>query len=158
MKEVTVKANVPAGGYFRYSDPDSGAQFKHPYYSELFKMATKHRQVNNFKMDDMWEHVFSNIVCQSTPTAPCAEFYSQSTLDKMTRFGRALLGWARQGFAVVSEEVLAERRAICEACPHFGGSTEILKVGCKRCGCGGLKLFWPSESCPDSPKRWKAIV
>jgi hypothetical protein len=158
MKEVIHKSNVPAGGYYYYVDPDSGAQFKHPYYAELFNMATKHRTVNNFKLGDDWELVFSDIVCSSTPSAVCADSYSQDTLSKMTRFGKALLNWAKQGFPVCTEEQLAERRAVCESCIHFGGAKEILKVGCKKCGCSGLKLALSSERCPDNPPRWKAIV
>jgi hypothetical protein len=56
----------------------------------------------------------------------------------------------------VSEEVHADRLAICMACEHNGARPD--GVRCRKCGCRGLKLWLATERCRDDPPRWAALT
>lgn len=80
----------------------------------------------------------------------------------MTTFAVELIGyaadtaaWIAAGRPVVSAEVRARRRAICEACPF-----RTPEDACAKCGCPlhatalGDKLERATSACPDG--RWPA--
>ncbi len=65
-------------------------------------------------------------------------------LEKGLNLGKAMVNYALDGFANVSEEDYKKRLNICENCPE---RTE--NWVCKKCGCGlKLKAKWASQSCP----------
>lgn len=58
--------------------------------------------------------------------------------------GKALVGADK-----ASDDVIAERLAICGQCPNWTGKK------CRLCGCNtSLKVRLAGESCPDKPPRW----
>jgi hypothetical protein len=69
--------------------------------------------------------------------------------------------WTLKGCPVPNPEQLEQRRQICFACPKHDHERD----GCKECGCGTLdggslaeKRGMATESCPDHPPRWVALV
>lgn len=83
--------------------------------------------------------------------------------QKAKQFAKSAARHVREGMPQATDEQVAERFAICQACPHFT-STGDGQGACAKCGCGlkavgvsGLnKLRWAGESCPV--KRWGPIA
>ena len=108
--------------------------------------------------------------------APLTKEQYQSFMEWLgdtTKLGRKMVmayrKWYAAGRPRPTTDELAERKATCEACPHLRG-----KEGERRCGlCGcpigavtflfGLgkrpgKAEMSTETCPDSPPRWKPLT
>lgn len=71
--------------------------------------------------------------------------------NALRAFGRVLRSWFREEERVVStDEVVHMRRIRCALCPHNVGGQ------CSLCTCFvDLKTYFATESCPDTPPRWK---
>jgi len=73
--------------------------------------------------------------------------------------GRVMLASIRGEKVRVSDEVQAQRLAICEKCPSNNFIASQRR--CRLCGCymGGLlgKTAWATESCPNNPPHWGAV-
>lgn len=86
-----------------------------------------------------------------------------SLAKRGANYSKAMLRWIRAGRPVCTEDQIAERLAICQACPLF----DAVKEHCTKCGCPANrnanamrnKLAMATESCPhpDGP-RWTALV
>jgi len=66
----------------------------------------------------------------------------------ITKFGKSMLKWAKQGFPVVDKATLDKRLEICNGCEYWNG------LGCKKCNCTAAKLGLATESCPIG--KWDA--
>lgn len=87
------------------------------------------------------------------PELKCSDVSPPSKADLAKRAARALVGFARSGFKLVSEEVLLERRETCDACPFWQGEAVFGMGKCGSCGCTGLKQVVANEKCPEG--KWK---
>jgi hypothetical protein len=83
--------------------------------------------------------------------------------QKAATFAKSAARHIAAGLPQATDEQVAERFAVCQACPHFipksDGQGECSKCGCglKAVGVSGLnKLRWADESCPV--KRWGPIA
>lgn len=148
MRKILDTATVPPGGYFVYIDKDSGHRIAHPYYTELKKRAKSHRAANEYPIGSNWNDEFDTNVAENTPTAHSVEYKPPTIVERMSSAGKALYKAALSGFKVVTDEVFMQRKAECESCAFYGGETGVLRIACKKCGCSGIKLHWPSERCP----------
>jgi hypothetical protein len=80
-------------------------------------------------------------------------------MGQMYSYLEAHARWKLAGSPVPSPEQLAEREAACKSCPYY----DVLKDGCKVCGCGldggslDEKRRMATEMCPAEPPRWEAI-
>lgn len=81
--------------------------------------------------------------------------------QKAATFARSAAKHVAAGMPQVTDEQVAERFAICQACPHYIPQSEG-RGECSKCGCGikavgvgaGIsKLRWADQSCPIG--RWK---
>lgn len=97
-----------------------------------------------------------------TTTEPRRVEPKRSRLRKAAQFAKSAARHVREGMPQATDEQVAERFAICKACPYFipkeEGAGECSKCGCglKAVGVSGLnKLRWSGESCPA--KRWGPI-
>jgi len=154
VRKILDTATVPPGGYFVYIDKDSGYRLAHPYYFELKKQAKSHRVANEFPIGTNWSDDFDNNVAENTTSAASVEYKPPTMLEKMSAVSRALYKFALSGFKVVSDEVFAQRKAICEQCGFYGGDTGVLKISCRACGCSGVHLHMASKHCVLSPPKW----
>jgi hypothetical protein len=78
-------------------------------------------------------------------------------IDKAKGFATSMTNWAAKDvFGRVSDEVFAQRKAICMECP-FWDAAGFNNIGkCKICGCSAFKLYIPSDKCPAQPPKWTA--
>jgi len=72
-----------------------------------------------------------------------------SVLQKVKNLASSAAKYVAAGMPQASEEEVAKRFAICEACEHFDGKA------CRQCGCPVVrerkflsKLSWANEKCP----------
>lgn len=72
-----------------------------------------------------------------------------SLVQKAANFATAAVQHVAAGMPMASDEEVARRFAICQACEHFDGDA------CRKCGCAVKrertffsKLSWASQSCP----------
>lgn len=95
---------------------------------------------------------------------PSSKAPRPSMVRKAANFAVAAAKHVAAGRPMATDEQVAERFAICQACPKFIEKGE--GVGeCSMCGCGlravgveGLsKLRWATEQCPLPKPRWKAL-
>lgn len=161
VKTIHDKARVPPGGLFRYKDPETGADFSHPYFVQVEAMARRHRIANSLPIPTNWEAWLEDQICMATPSCPCEqEGASHGLFPLVNRFAHAMADWAASGFALVSAETLVARRLSCEGddtharCPQWQAGVGRFGLGrCSICGCvGGLKSAIASETCPLG--RW----
>lgn len=75
--------------------------------------------------------------------------------QKAKNFAGAMIDWAKCGFKLVDDTVLAERKAICIACEFWQGDGYMGAGKCSKCGCSGVKLKLASSNCPIG--KWRAI-
>lgn len=147
LKEVQNRSRVPVGGYWKYIDAETGALLQHPYLHELEKLAKKHRIANNLPIGSNWTNDFEANICAQQPES-CGEA-PPDLLDKAGTLALALYRFAKSGFKVASEEIVAARLAICEKCEFWRPGKKLLYGRCEKCGCAArLKLPMLSESCP----------
>ncbi len=72
-----------------------------------------------------------------------------SLVTQALSFGKAVAGFIASGLATASDEEIARRRGICEACEFFEPRAEK----CRKCGCNvALKAWMMSSACPVG--RW----
>lgn len=79
-------------------------------------------------------------------------FAKPDWVDKAKSLSDALKTWTKAGFPATSEDVLLERKKICEACEFFKPSRFWLSASCRKCGCKGIKLYMETSTCPDG--KW----
>lgn len=155
MKKPFSTSRPPnGGGYWIYRNPENGFVVSHPYYGEVKKRAKIHRRDNNFPIGLEFDDQFDENICANAADGNCFDFIPPTLGEKMASLGKALMNAARSGFKTVTQEVLLERKAICQNCEYYGGSSSPLKVACKRCGCFGLKVHLLSSHCPLEPPKW----
>lgn len=88
------------------------------------------------------------VVNETHPAYPKARA-SPSLLTKAANFAAAAASHVAAGMPKASDEEIARRFAICQACEHYDGKA------CSKCGCPIVrerqfvsKLSWAGESCP----------
>lgn len=158
MKTIRDPNKVPAGGGFRYKQPESGMTFQSHSLRNLKREIKAHRIANNYPVGMDFDAQIEKAICEeqseicvdNTPPTP-------PTLLEMARsFAKAMLDWKRGGFKVVSFRQFIERRETCRSCPFWGGDGAMLGLGrCGKCGCSGLKLFPTTSTCPVG--KWKSL-
>lgn len=67
----------------------------------------------------------------------------------------AVVAHVGDGGRKASDEVQAERLAICESCPYLSQENG----SCMKCGCSNmnLKRSWASSSCPLPEPKWSPV-
>jgi len=102
--------------------------------------------------------LIQDYVCKAIPDPEhkCKDISPPSKAELMVRATRALSGFIRSGFKLVTHEQLLDRREECEKCPHWNGEAAFGIGRCGSCGCYGLKMYATSETCPQN--RWKELT
>lgn len=149
MLVISKPNKVPHGGYWRYHDEDSGADFAHPVIQVLQDQIYKHK-IANGRTFDLTEFVQN--VCRTTGQRIChdADDKEYGTLQQIAAFTHAMADWIKSGLAMASKDILAMRIEKCNACEHWGGSKggSLFSGRCKLCGCRGVKLALATSHCP----------
>lgn len=117
-------------------------------------MVRDYNKANNLPDIIGLEQKIIDYICQEEPDY-CASTEPPTMAEKARNFSRAMVDWVANGFKVITHEQFEERQSICNQCPYWRGESMLGYGSCAKCGCSGLKLYLPSQSCPDG--RWKAI-
>ena len=76
--------------------------------------------------------------------------------NALARFSQAANRFARSGFHTTPPDILAEREAICRACPEWDAAALNSTGRCRKCGCSTwAKLRMATERCPIG--KWEAV-
>lgn len=144
----------PRGGRWKYTHPISGYEFFSPQIPALVDSIQKHEESNGYPVTA--EKEIESQLCLNHPFS-CGDG-EPSFVERARNLAHSMVAWAESGFAVASKEVLSQRLAICEACPHWRGMRggHLMTGRCNRCGCSGLKLQVGSSSCPVG--KWSAVA
>lgn len=88
-----------------------------------------------------------------TPTPPTTPTNAQM----VSSLAKSMLSWAKQGFKVVSQEVLDQRLAICAGCDLWDKEALAGTGRCTKCGCSTqAKLRLATEKCPID--KWLPVL
>lgn len=149
---------------FRFTEPSSGYEIWARSIPKLTAKVAKHRAANGIPLGEDLEAEVQEQICLNNPHW-CEEINENNEAMpgfgfQLANLGKAMVRWAKAGFPMVTEEVLRERIAICEACPHIKRWQEFGIARCGLCGCAtgkkiNLKLQMATEKCPDKPPRWQ---
>lgn len=92
--------------------------------------------------------------------AEFAASYKPPTLPEMARsLAGSVAGWAKSGFQVTDEVMLASRLEICRGCEFWDASGFAGTGRCQKCGCSTqAKLRMATASCPLNPPKWGPAV
>jgi hypothetical protein len=154
VKKVRDNTSVP-GIPWKYVCPEDGFALTDIYFNRLKSTVAAYRHANSYPVGLLFNEEYEENLCAQADPKLCLEFVPPSLLEKMSTLGRALVNAALNArHPVVSAEEVERRRQICGECNFFGGSKSVLKVACKVCGCGGLKLFLTTSACPLSQPKW----
>ena len=152
MKVPRVTKQTPPG-LWRYRHPQTGRLFSGGYsLSRICAMVREYNQANSLPDIPNLDQEIIAYICNEEPDY-CVSTEPPTLAEKAKTFTRAMVEWASYGFPVVDQAVLEERRATCAACPYWRGEEMFGYGACGKCGCSGLKLFLPTQKCPDG--RWK---
>lgn len=152
---VPKDSRVTPPGLWRYVHPTTGVKFSgHFSISSLVDAVKKYNKANNLDEIVGLPDLIVAYICQEVPTY-CESTEPPTWAEKAMNFASAARDWVSSGFRHVTHEQYEIRKEICLKCPYWAGSMAMGYGGCSKCGCSGLKLFLPSQRCPDG--RWSAI-
>lgn len=148
---------VPPGGW-RWQPPDTSYVVRGSTFQQLLHNARLYLQANHRKVPrDLEQIILEQLRERIQAEADArginvpqifADTEPPSPIERARTFTRAMMDWARSGFAVVSQENYEKRRGICEECPYWRGESAFGYGACAKCGCSGLKLFVKGQHCP----------
>ncbi len=142
-------------GLWRYVHPETGYRFHGAHgFARIYAMVIEYTNANKTAPILRLDEKIVDYMCEQEPDW-CDDYEPPSLARRAFMFGQAAVNWAIAGFGIVDHAVFEERKAICLACPYWRGEAALGYGACAKCGCSGLKLFVPSQSCPDG--RWPSI-
>lgn len=157
MPRYAHKNLVPPLGGWRYTDPDTGAEFKSSNRHDLqIKIANFLKENNRPVPYDLGYQVESQICERLRSARPELCDYNDlpPLLNRIKNFAIGAVKWAAEGFQNVSEEIYLARYEACagspkqKPCDEWRGEAYLGYGACGKCGCSRIKLFWPAERCP----------
>ena len=150
--------NQTPPGLWRWVHPQSGYKFGGAHgLGRLLVMIREYNQANGYTDPLKLDHLVIQYMCEQEPDW-CVSSEPPTLKQRAQSFARAAVDWVSSGFKVVPNEEYERRLEICHGCHYFRGVNITGFGACAKCGCSGLKLFLPTQSCPDNPPRWKAYV
>ena len=143
------------GTPWKYVCPEDGFVLLDVYFARLKKAVIAYRNANNYPVGLLFNDEFEDNICAQADPVLCMEFIPPTLLEKMSSLGQALVAVARSvRHPMVNADEVERRRNICGECNFFGGVKSLLKVGCLKCGCAGLKLYLSTSVCPLPQPKW----
>lgn len=154
-KIIDSSRGAPVYGLWRWKCPETGLLITHSNFPGIKSAVKKYLVANNFPVTSQFEEQLEENLCENASPNTCTDFEPPTLAEKMSTLAMAL--WQLRKTwrdPLVSAEELQDRREYCTGnetrprCEFYSGSTSLLKVACKRCGCAGLKLALKSSVCP----------
>jgi len=139
------KHRVPPGGY--YFITETGFKIENSGLDGLKTKVAHYYEQNGIKKSPKEvDRSVENQVCERIPSEFCQG--PPSAARKAKTFSEAMIKFAMSGFETVDEETYNQRFETCDSCEHYGPNGLFGLANCRLCGCYGLKLFLPSQTCP----------
>ena len=156
---VKDKAMVPHPGLWKLAHPDGGFEVRHPELVQVYRQMRAYCKANDKPVPIMEE--MDVWLCEQNPQL-CVDETTKAPpfSQRVKQFFGEMANWVKEGFPVVSKEVLQARTETCSGgdgkarCDQWRGFSGSFIGGCGSCRCTGIKLFLATESCPL--KKWKA--
>jgi len=143
----------PRGLQWNWVCEESGYKISHIHRDECRKMAREYCIRNNYPIGSNWEVQFDDNICRNTyDGVNCIDSEPPTLAQRLVKFSQAMAQWGKAGFPLATPEVVEQRKSTCEVCYYYSGSSSLLKIGCKKCGCSGVALYLETQKCPDN--RW----
>jgi len=137
VQRIKDKEQVPAGGAFRYVQPESGLEIREGSWRNLVNAVRKHRQANGYAVPVDYEWEIEEGFCKLLPEACKDGEASPSpkhlTIGQVISFTLILGESLLKGSPRCSAEVAEERASICASCHD-----NIKPKGCT--GCNSRKV------------------
>lgn len=142
-------------GMWRFTHPVTGVTFGGAFsITRMMAMVEEYNRANNFdRIDNLYQKII-DYMCENEPDW-CESTEPPTFAQRLRSFTQAAVDWAANGFTNVPHEVFESRKSICLKCPYWKGESAFGYGGCGKCGCTALKLFLPTQKCPDG--RWGSI-
>ena len=142
-------------GLWRYTHPVTGVTFGGAFsLGRIVAMVEDYNRANNLEPIVGLPQKITDYMCNEVPDW-CESTEPPTLAQRLASFSQAAVDWAKNGFSNVTHEQFEARKAICLKCHYWKGEMAFGYGGCGKCGCSGLKLFLPTQKCPDG--RWGAI-
>lgn len=155
MRKVRDSASGAIGGMWVWKHPETGYVIRHSNFKGCRDQVKIFLRANNYPIGSNFDQEFEENLCANGAPNLCEDFVPPTLLEKMSTFAQALYRAGKQWRQpLVDAEELQRRRNICAECSYYGGSTNLLKVACQKCGCSGIKLALASQHCVLNPPRW----
>lgn len=140
---------------WRYKHPTTGVVLGYAHsLGRVYAIVKDYCKANDLPDIPNLEREIIQYICHEEPSY-CVSTTPPTFAQRAATFMGAARDWVASGFKSITHEQYEERLGICEACPYWKGSAALGLGACGKCGCSGLKLYLPSQVCPDG--RWKAI-
>jgi len=142
-------------GLWRYTHPITGVKFGGAFsLGRMVAMVEDYNKANNIDpIVGLYQKII-DYMCEQEPDW-CMSTEPPTLAQRLKTFSQAAVDWAANGFKNVPHDVFEARKSICLQCHYWKGEMAFGYGGCGKCGCSGLKLFLPTQKCPDG--RWGAI-
>jgi hypothetical protein len=140
-------------------------------YKEAKAILSKHRGAQLMKMYTASEidiiikkshrpnKIISEVISLTDTSGPVSiDIYDPPPLiQKAKNLANSVVGWARDGFKTVSDDIFWQRISICRTCPWWEEQDRKTIGMCKKCGCSTGKHRMAASQCPLNPPKWKPI-
>jgi len=164
MIELVNPNEVPPGGW-RWMHPETGTMIYGGNFDVLIGNIRLFLRNNNFPpirdLEQMvleWldEDIQRKAAAKGLPPVSFIKTEAPPSLAQQARtFAYSMAQWVKAGMKVVPQEILAQRRGLCEACSYWQGDSAYGMGRCRKCGCSGVKLYLVSTRCPLEPPKWR---
>lgn len=157
MLKIFKPSQVPPGGNFQYTQPETGMKFLAQTPGILIGKVRDHRVANNIPTRKVEQEVIDQFCgrqpdwCEDVDPATG----NPTPLEVERRIEAVRRDWQRAGLRVRSDKGYDEVLEICKGCEQYRGESSMrLAIRCNQCGCSAKKLFLADEVCPANPPKW----
>lgn len=147
MLKIKDSSRPPKGMQWHYDDPETGHRISNLHFDVLRKNVRDYRNKNNLPIGSQWDDTMEEIVCKNADPYDCEDFNPPTPAAKLASLGRFLKTVMAGSAKIASAELVTDRLAICQECNYFTGVHSLFRVGCRACGCGGVKAHFATEKC-----------
>ena len=154
---MLIPKDINAGphGLWSFTHPVTGQKFSGAYsIARLTAMIDDYTTANGLDQIVGLTQLIIDQNCERDPDF-CYSTEPPTFAQRARSFAQAATDWVSSGFKHVTHEQFEARKEICLKCPYWNGEAAFGYGGCRKCGCSGLKLFLPTQKCPDG--RWGTL-
>lgn len=132
--KIKNKSQIPYGGVWRYTDPNSHQEFTHYLYDGLVEKIRAHRIANNFPVGLGFEEEIESQLAlthseEAEPFDPRVPRRKSLNLSDVIRGSQVMLSFYAAGKPLVLREEAERRAKICLSCVYNAGYSKPCSIG-----------------------------